>query len=514
MSSGRPAKRRRTAGGGIGAPTEADTPSAQVNAPSSAAYSTRRVVVSVPSLSSLCIEAFAASFNSFSSEPNVWQPNRRWKTASEELKLAPDTTIPRLLAALTASHPNLLSSDLLRDHFLRGSTLVLSSDFGGGMNKNVVAAVPLMSTSLVSLSLLGFDKIEDVGFEKVLSKLPLLQSLNLRQCTRVGPRTLNAVTKHCAALESLNLNYTAVMPAHLSPLLKARKETLRALKVAIPAWTDALFTKLQNDLDMDTFRMTALHTLKLRQTALSDVSINAILACCPSIRRLDLSFTRVKTLSPASLEILGSLEKLSLTSTEIPKNHLIRLLQRAQGLQTLNIGALGGDRGQSVGLGNASALTMTDDVLVAVNKAIGPDVTTLNLVGNTKIGQRRQPIMTLLESIRGRIKILNLTGLTSLRSDDLAAFEEGAPALEILSLGRTNVDDEAVPYIAACRSLRVLDVAATRMTSEGLYAVIDACPSLTQLDLTKCRGVPIGARRSIFQEWERSRQREYDSNSE
>lgn len=65
-------------------------------------------------------------------------------------------------------------------HFLRGSTLVLSSDLGGGMNKNVVAAVPLMGSSLVSLSLFGFDKIEDVGFEKVLSKVPHLQSLNLR----------------------------------------------------------------------------------------------------------------------------------------------------------------------------------------------------------------------------------------------------------------------------------------------------------------------------------------------
>lgn len=70
-------------------------------------------------------------------------------------------------------------SDMIK-HFLRGSTLVLSSDLGGGMNKNVVAAVPLMGTSLTSLSLYGFNKIEDVGFEKVLSKLPLLQLLNLR----------------------------------------------------------------------------------------------------------------------------------------------------------------------------------------------------------------------------------------------------------------------------------------------------------------------------------------------
>lgn len=65
------------------------------------------------------------------------------------------------------------------------------------------------------------------------------------------------------------------------------------------------------------------------------------------------------------------------------------------------------------------------------------------------------------------MQVLNLTGLTSLRSSDLAALEEedGAPALEILSLGRTSIDDTAAPYIAACPSLRVLDVAATRITS-------------------------------------------------
>lgn len=158
---------------------------------------------------------------------------------------------------------------------------------------------------------------------------------------------------------------------------------------------------------MDTFRMTVLETLKLRQTALSDVSINAILVCCPSIRRLDLSFTRVKTLSPTSLDILGGLEKLSLTSTDVSRNHLVAIIQHAQGLRTLNIGAMGGGRGQSVGLGNASALTMTDDVLVAVTKAIGPDVAMLNLVGNAKIGQRRQPIIIFLETIRNRVKVRN-----------------------------------------------------------------------------------------------------------
>ena len=104
-----------------------------------------------------------------------------------------------------------------------------------------------------------------------------------------------------------------------------------------------------------------------------------------------------------------------------------------------------------------------------------------------------------------------------MRSSDLAALEEGggAPALEILSLGKTNIDDDVVPYISACQSLRVLDVAATRLTSElhlpsmchaliiavgeAVFSIIDACPRLVQLDFTKCRGVPLGALRSMFE---------------
>ena len=92
---------------------------------------------------------------------------------------------------------------------------------------------------------------------------------------------------------------------------------------------------------------------------------------------------------------------------------------------------------------------------------------------------------------------------------------DGPPALETLSLGKTSIDDDVVPYISACRSLLVLHVAATRLTSElhppsmchaliiavgeAVFSIIDACPSLVQLDLTKCRGVPLGARRSMFE---------------
>jgi hypothetical protein len=34
---------------------------------------------------------------------------------------------------------------------------------------------------------------------------------------------------------------------------------------------------------------------------------------------------------------------------------------------------------------------------------------------------------------------------------------------------------------------------------EGLFAIIDACPNLATLDLTRCRGVAVADRRRFFE---------------
>jgi len=74
-----------------------------------------------------------------------------------------------------------------------------------------------------------------------------------------------------------------------------------------------------------------------------------------------------------------------------------------------------------------------------------------------------------------------------------------------LSLSRTSVDDNASPYIACCKSLRVLEVSGTRFTNEGLFAIIDECPRLVAIDLTSCRRIHVIARRHLFEEWEKQR---------
>lgn len=52
----------------------------------------------------------------------------------------------------------------------------------------------------------------------------------------MGQKTVEAAAEHCSLLEVVNLNYTAVPPTSLAPLLK-QCQNLEVLKVAgIPNW--------------------------------------------------------------------------------------------------------------------------------------------------------------------------------------------------------------------------------------------------------------------------------------
>ncbi|KAI0321695.1 hypothetical protein OF83DRAFT_1050847 [Amylostereum chailletii] len=504
--SGRATKRRRTNNLVIGVPSEADSPSNQA-APTSLAYARRRVTTVQP-LTTICAQIFVWNFAKLSSDRHSWVPNDQWGPTSEWLKVLPDKMLPPIFTMLRSSCPHLLTADLVRDYFLRGNVMTLSSSLGGGRIKGAVSALPTMGSGLVSLTLIGFDKIQDSGFSHVVSRLPSLQALKLSGCTKAGPKTIEALVKHCRAVSAVNLNYTSVTPVTLAPLFLARKSDLQVLKFAgIPSWTDSTFNKLLTILSSENdFLLPALQSLKLRQTALSDVSLTGILSFCPNLRRLDISFTAVKHLSAPVIASFAQLEKLSLTSTHVSGDDLCSILLGTSHLSTLAIGALGGSRGQSSAMGNDTALTMTDDTLDALTDILSGNthIRNINLVGNSKLGRRKDALPRFIGTVGRRLKSLNMVGITSLHSSDLStlvsdgAFDEH-PSLEVLSLSRTGVDDDAAPYIATCTALQTLEVGSTRFTSEGLFSIIDECPKLSNIDITSCRGIGVVARRRFFE---------------
>ncbi|KAH9004405.1 hypothetical protein EDB86DRAFT_3072718 [Lactarius hatsudake] len=494
----RVAKRRRV--GTIGAPSEADEVVTPVNLPSATAFSTRTVKDNrVVPLTVVCARVFAASLPRLSKDPRQWEPSKKWRGVAAGLKKLPDSIVQTLFTMLSSSCPHLLSHDLVKEYFLRGRSITLTSGVGGErspISKYTVGVVASMGPGLVRLHLIGFDKMTDQSFAAVISKHPSLEDISLCGCILVGPKTVKAVADACPSLMSVNFNYTSVTPLSLVPLLRKCRERLEVLKVAgISSWTDTAVAKLHTELMTDgSFSLPTLRTLKLRQTSLSDTSVNALVpagAKPPTRRHL----------------IHG--QKLTITSTDVSPDDLLPVLSVASQLRTLNVGALGGSHGKRHAFGNVSTMTLRDEHLRSLTAILSQNtvIENVSLVGNTKLARDGESIAEFIHLVGRRLKKLNLSGLSFLRSQDLLHLapgdpEEAACSLQELLLNSTSIDDDAATYISCCPSLDTLGVAGTRLSSEGLFSIVDACPKLSTLDLTRCRGVSVADRRRFFEAWQ------------
>ncbi|EPQ60876.1 RNI-like protein [Gloeophyllum trabeum ATCC 11539] len=423
--------------------------------------------------------------------------------------------MPKLFAMLRASCPNILSHAFILADFMRGPSVTLTDELPG-VQRFTIAGVSRCGASLQELHLIGFSKFADSVFASALSSLSSLRVLNLRGCSKVAAKTIEAAQKSCPMLTSLNLSYTAVTPVSLAPLALSRAD-LEVLKLAgIPNWTDATFAKFLSVMEeRPDFQLKKLRTLKLRQTRLSDHSLDPVLAACPNLRRLDVSFTLIRRPSQLTGDAAPPLEKLSLTSTRVANSDVVTIVSRLPQLKVLALGALGGGQGSSVALANSSAMTLTDDTLRSLTSILEDykNIEDVNLVGNTKLGLGGKVDRALAGFVRRvgrRCKRLNLANITSLRSSDLSdlvPWEEGEEPspLETLILNNTNIDDDAAMYIRSCSSLTILELQGTKFTSEGLFQIIDHCPKLQKLDLTSCRGISVTDRRRFFEVWQDQR---------
>lgn len=283
------------------------------------------------------------------------------------------------------------------------------------------------------------------------------------------------------------------------------------LLAGIPNWTDATFAKLSSAVFQDgSFVLKNIQTLKLRQLGLSNSSVDTFLACCPNLTRLDLSFTHVHRPFPGVLAE-ATIEKLSLTSTAISGVDVVALISSLPHIKSLALGALGGGQGSSVAIGNTSAMTMTDQTLESLTDVLKhfEQLEKISLVGNTKLGvtsRRGGALEYFIQCVGRKCKYLNLSGVHHLQSLHLTGLlpqdaENQPPRLEQLILNNTGVDDDAAPYLACCSNLVVLELAGTKISSAGLFSVIDTCPKLQTLNLTSCRSVSVTDRRRFFEAW-------------
>jgi hypothetical protein len=159
------------------------------------------------------------------------------------------------------------------------------------------------------------------------------------------------------------------------------------------------------------FSLPALRTLKLRQTSLSEASVNALIPFVPNITRIDLSFTDIRCSLLAQHGCLANLEKLSLTSTDVSPNDLVSALSAAKRLRTLNIGALGGSYGKRSAYGSGvSTLTLTDNHLRPMTSVLSQNavIENVSLVANAKLARDDEIIAEFIFLVGRRLKVCGI----------------------------------------------------------------------------------------------------------
>ncbi|CAE6387391.1 unnamed protein product [Rhizoctonia solani] len=507
----------------FGAPNETDDlPQAHVAAqhqsgPSSTGASLRapRRVNGIPTLVSYAARVFAMHFKTLyipeSENLRIDGPPMR-----KRLSNLPDTLIPKLLLLLREYCPTYLRSDIIATYLLRGRDIRLSGDLPG-VNTTVLNAIGVRHNAgiVTTLELVELPGIADQTFAKVVARLPELEKLILRKCSKAGPLVLEAAASNCPRLKVLNMNYTVATPRSILLVLLACPE-LEVLKIAgipklisgcVPALIKA-YTEENPDDEIPIF--SSLRSLKVRLTKLADSDISTFFSRCPNLKTLDISFTQIKNI-PIVFPF-PPLNKLCLTSTRVPGPNLVNVLENAPGLEVLYLGAFGETVGAAPGSGNI----LTDSLLRDVTDVLAgcPNIRKISLVSNPRLGaggSLGRALQDFVRRVGRRCEILNFENVPQLRSGDLegllsiSEYDQPSP-LRALNVARTSVNGDAAMFIAACPKLEELNIASTRFGKEELFTILDCCPDLVKIDLTGCRSISVQDRRRFFEVWESARE--------
>ncbi|GAA5892521.1 uncharacterized protein JCM6883_007386 [Sporobolomyces salmoneus] len=558
-SSKRPSKRIRSSLPQIGALTAADDTARLVasyhlaeHAGQGVSYlSVRREKNKVESLKELSLQSAARAIyevvrfkgqrdtGGAKSSAVGWDPNRDPSNQVEILAIQqtvrelPEDTADRLLAnVLYLSYTALQSpndpgvsviacaSIFFHDRISRLSLSSLSAP------SILLNRIP-QCTALVDLDLSHSQTLSDSVLAKVLVRIPSLEKINLKACTKVGDNSIKALANGSgASLRIANLSFTAVAHKGLGALIGncPRLEVLKLqavgnlneknINLIVETATNASTAKMQ-------IPLSNLRTLKLKNTAVTDAALGRLLALCsPTLSRLDVSYTQLKSLDIISSALhtlpTWNLEKLvasGLPLTPASLESFFRPLSERPDdernrFKVMKLGSIPATSTKAPGL--------TDAVL----KKLLPYWETfgglekVSLYGNIYLGKTSEPMYSFLAKIGSRCKDLNLTnipldshhleGLLEPVTFDEDGNDHVVPSrLETLVLDSTRIDDRAMIPLGICKKLRALHVAETRISPAFLDSLLKSCPDLSVLNLTSCRGIPVTQRRNFFDSYEK-----------
>ncbi|SCZ98502.1 BZ3500_MvSof-1268-A1-R1_Chr7-1g09181 [Microbotryum saponariae] len=452
------------------------------------------------------------------------------------------------------------SRPLTRAKFPRGQVLSLAALFlhpnTTKLSLSSLSAPTLLlskipqCTSLTDLDLSTHTQLTDPSVAKILGALPTLQRLNLRGCTKVGDAAIIALSKATESrLQSINLNLTAVTTKGLTALF-ARCSGLQVLKIAnvqgLVRIAAVVLTQhssqtnekkfLQNDRNVTKLIDNSIHAalgwrhiplsqlrcLKVRSTDITDNSLGRLLSLCTfTLERLDISFTGVKSLDLVSRALHTApewkLEKLVASGLPLTPVSLqsffgplaeTRTEQERKRFKVLKLGSLPSTSTKQPGLTDA----VLKGLMPSLVKLTGLE--SVSFCQNWALGLAREPMTSFISTIGIKCLSLDLTlllqshhleGLEPPLDEDGFPSEEGytRPKLQTLILNSSRIDDGASISIGYCHDLRTLHLAETKISTDFLAHLMKACPLLSNLNLTSCRGVPVAQRRTFFETWER-----------
>ncbi|GAA5986577.1 hypothetical protein JCM10908_003807 [Rhodotorula pacifica] len=389
----------------------------------------------------------------------------------------------------------------------------------------LVSRIP-QCTTLAVLDLSGHVALRDPILAKVVAQLPTLEVVNLKGCTKVGDQTMVALSKASEdRLKEINLSLTAVTIKGLTSLL-ARCKNLEVLKLAnvqglnernVSKWiTDATDAAL----GWRHVPLSRLRTLKVRSTEFTDASIGRLLSlCAPTLERLDVSYSSLKTLDfiSSALHTLAEWKLIKLVASGLPLTPATlqgffeplaeRTDEERRRFTTLKLGSLPASSTKAPGLTDA----VLAKLMPSLEKLDGLEK--VSFFQNWSLGKLAQPLSRFIEEIGRKCIYLDLTlpvethHLEGLLPPVMYEDDEGdstsyePPRLQTLVIDSSRITDAAAGAIGACRDLRSLHVAETRISTRFLSTIMASCPHLAQLNLTSCRGVPVTQRRNFFEAW-------------
>ena len=254
-----------------------------------------------------------------------------------------------------------------------------------------------------------------------------------------------------------------------------------------------------------------------------------MLSLAPSVTRLDISYTSVKTLDSIQAALADSetaaFEKLVLSGLQFRLQTGLQKFFKAYS-------QIAEDRRKALKVLKLGTLGIIDSVLAQIVPYLArlEKLEKVSLFSNHTLASGTGSGMArFLESVGRKCRVLDLSHIP-LQSRQLAQGlldgDEDSP-LEVLILNNTAVNNDAALAIGMLRNLEELYLEQSRIdggslsfdncirltmwrTVEGMTMIMQGCPNLRVVNLTGCRGIPTRQRRDWFELYERGEVGEED----